>query len=97
MPDPAPVTIAVSLFALLVGGRSSRGEVVEALQLGGVRMALACAAVFHRQGPRVAQSRLGIYSSLVQGGPQLDKDPDTAQPLAHLIVTLNASIQSIPA
>ena len=41
----APVTIAVSLFALLVGGRSSRGEVVEALQLGGVRMALACAAV----------------------------------------------------
>ncbi len=41
----APVTIAISLFALLVGGRSSRGEVVEALQHGGVRMALACAAV----------------------------------------------------
>jgi hypothetical protein len=41
----APVTIAVSLFALLAGGRSSLDEVVEALQLCGGRIALACAAV----------------------------------------------------
>mgnify|MGYP001360968802 FL=1 len=60
-------------------------------------LALACAATFHRKGGRVATSRLGIYSSLTQGGPQLDKDPDTSQPLAHLIVVLNTSIQPIPA
>ena len=41
----APVTIAISLFALLAGGRSSLDEVVEALQLCGGRIALACAAV----------------------------------------------------
>lgn len=60
-------------------------------------LALACAAVFHRKGGRIATSRLGIYSSITQGGPQFDKDPDTSQPLTHLIVTLNTSIQAIPA
>ena len=60
-------------------------------------LALACAAVFHRRGGRIAASRLGIYSSRVEGGPQLDKDPATGQPLAHLTATLNTSIQPIPA
>lgn len=57
---------------------------------------LACAAVFHRKGPRIAASRLGIYSSVVQGGGTHDKDPDTRQPLVHGIVTLNVSTQAIP-
>jgi hypothetical protein len=58
-------------------------------------LALACAAVFHRAGPRVAASGLAIYGSTVQGGPQPDKDPDTRQPLAHLIVGLNTSVQAV--
>jgi hypothetical protein len=60
-------------------------------------LCLACLAVFHRKGPRIAVSRLGTYSSVAEGGPTLDKDPDTQQPLAHGIVRLNASIQAIPA
>ncbi len=59
-------------------------------------LALACAAVFHRKAGRIAASRLGIYSSHTEGGPTLDKDPDTGQPLAHVLVTLNVSIQAIP-
>ena len=59
-------------------------------------LCLACLAVFHRRGPRIAASRLGIYSSHANGGPTLDKDPDTSQPVAYGLVTLNASIQSIP-
>jgi hypothetical protein len=58
---------------------------------------LACAAVFHRKGPRIATSRLGVYNSLVTGGGVFDKDPDTAQPLVHGIVELNVSIQATPA
>ena len=58
---------------------------------------LACAAAFHRRGPRVATSRLGIYNSLAAGGPTLDKDPDTAQPYAYGVIELNVSIQPIPA
>jgi hypothetical protein len=58
---------------------------------------LACAAVFHRKGPRIATSRLGIYNSLVTGGGTFDKDPDTGQPLVHGIVEMNVSIQAIPA
>jgi hypothetical protein len=58
---------------------------------------LACAAVFHRKGPRIATSRLGIYNSLAQGGGTPDKDPDTKQPLFWGIVELNVSIQAIPA
>jgi hypothetical protein len=57
---------------------------------------LACAAVFHRKGPRIAASRLGIYSSTVEGGGTPDKDPDTQQPLYWGVVNLNASIQPIP-
>lgn len=57
---------------------------------------LACAAVFHRKGPRIATSRLGIYNSLVVGGPTLGKDPDTQQPYAFGVVELNRSIQAIP-
>lgn len=58
---------------------------------------LACAAVFHRKGPRIAASRLGIYNSLVLGGGVFDKDPDTKQPLVHGVIELNVSIQPIPA
>jgi len=57
---------------------------------------LACAAVFHRAGPRIAASRLGIYNSLALGGGTLDKDPDTAQPYAYGVINLNVSIQTIP-
>jgi hypothetical protein len=57
---------------------------------------LACAAVFHRRGPRIATSRLGIYHSLASGGPALDKDPDTSQPYAYGTIELATSIQSIP-
>lgn len=57
---------------------------------------LACAAVFHRAGPRVADSRLGIFGSRVEGGGTPDKDPVTKQPLFSGLVTLNTSIQSIP-
>lgn len=58
---------------------------------------LACAAVFHRKGGRIAASRLGIYGSLAQGGGAPDKDPSTSQPLFHGVVELNVSIQPIPA
>ena len=58
---------------------------------------LACAAVFHRKGPRIAASRLGIYSSIALGGGTPDKDPDTKQPLFWGAVHLNTSIQPIPA
>jgi hypothetical protein len=58
---------------------------------------LACAAVFHRKGPRIAASRLGIYNSLALGGGTLGKDPDTAQPVAVGVIELNVSIQPIPA
>lgn len=57
---------------------------------------LACSAVFHRAGPRIASTRLGIYNSLAIGGPTLGKDPDTAQPYAFGVVELNVSIQAIP-
>jgi hypothetical protein len=57
---------------------------------------LACAAVFHRKGPRIATSRLGIYNSLAQGGGTPDKDPDTKQPLFWGVIELNTSIQAIP-
>jgi hypothetical protein len=56
---------------------------------------LACLAVFHRRGPRIAASGLGIYNSLAIGGGIFDKDPDTAQPLVRGIVELNTSIQPI--
>jgi hypothetical protein len=58
---------------------------------------LACAAVFHRKGPRIATSRLGIYGSLAQGGGTPDRDPDTQQPLFYGVIELNVSTQSIPA
>ena len=58
---------------------------------------LACATAFHRKGPRIAASRLGIYGSLAQGGGTPDRDPDTQQPLFYGVVELNVSIQSIPA
>jgi len=58
---------------------------------------LACAAVFHRKGPRIAASRLGIYNSLVLEGGVFDKDPDTKQPLVHGVIELNVSIQPTPA
>jgi len=58
---------------------------------------LAAAAVFHRTGPRIASSRLGIYNSLSLGGGTIDKDPDTAQPYAYGVIELNVSIQPIPA
>lgn len=58
---------------------------------------LLCAATFHRKGPRVAAtSRLGIYGSLANGGGTLDKDPDTKQPYAYGVVTMNTSIQPTP-
>ena len=57
---------------------------------------LACAAAIHRKGPRVSSSRLGIYGSTATGGPTLDKDPDTKQPLAYGIVEYRASIQPTP-
>jgi len=56
---------------------------------------LACLGVFHRKGPRVAASGLGIYNSLAIGGGIFDKDPDTAQPLVRGLVELNTSIQPI--
>ena len=56
---------------------------------------LACAAVFHRKGPRIATSRLGIYNSSAQGGGTPDKDPDTKQPLFYGIVEMNVSIQAV--
>jgi hypothetical protein len=68
-----------------------------ASHLAAEALALACAAVFHRKAGRIASSRLGIYSSTAAGGPTPDKDVDTGQPLAHLIVTLNVSTQAIPA
>jgi hypothetical protein len=57
---------------------------------------LTCAAVFHRKGPRIASSRLGIYGSLVGGGPTLSNDPDTKQPYAYGLVDLRVSIQPTP-
>lgn len=56
---------------------------------------LACLAVFHRRGPRIATSGLGIYNSLAVGGPSLGKDPDTAQPFAWGVIELNVSIQPV--
>lgn len=41
----APMTLSVSLFALMVGGPSTVGEVFDALRLGGGRIFLACAAI----------------------------------------------------
>ena len=46
----APMTLSVSLFALMVGGPSTVGEVFDALRLGGdriflARIFLACAAI----------------------------------------------------
>ena len=58
---------------------------------------LACATAFHRKGPRIAASRLGIYNSVVMGGPTLDKDPDTSQPYAFGSIELNVTIQAVPA
>lgn len=58
---------------------------------------LACADVFHRKGPRIATSRIGIYNSLVIGGGTPDKDKDTLQPLFWGVIELNVSIQPIPA
>lgn len=63
---------------------------------GAEALYLACAAVFHRAGPRIAASRLGIYNSLALGGPSLGKDPDTTQPYAFGVIELNVSIQAIP-
>jgi hypothetical protein len=59
---------------------------------------LACAAVFRsRKGPRIATSRLGIYSSYAEGGGTPDTDPDTGQPYRYGDVVLNVSTQPIPA
>jgi hypothetical protein len=56
---------------------------------------LACAAVFHRRGPRVAASGLPIFGSVVEGGPTLGKDPGTSQPYAYGVFRLNVSTQPI--
>lgn len=56
---------------------------------------LACAAVFHRKGPRVSTSGLGVFHSLVQGGGTPAKDPDTSQPYFYGIVELAVSVQPI--
>jgi hypothetical protein len=56
---------------------------------------LACAAVFHRKGPRVSTSHVGIYNSHVIGGGTLGKDPDTQQPYAYGVIELNVSIQPV--
>ena len=56
---------------------------------------LACAGHFHRRGPRIAASRLGIYGSTAAGGPTLSKDPDTKQPYAYGTVEMNVSTQPV--
>ena len=88
--DPWQATTATASVTLGIRAYAATYPAAEAL-------CLACLAVFHRRGPRIAASRLGIYGSLAHGGPTLDKDPDTLQPVAYGLVTLNASIQPIPA
>ena len=86
--EPGTATSVVTLGIRAYGATFDQAEA----------LCLACLATFHRRGPRVASSsRLGIYSSHANGGPTLDKDVDTQQPVAYGLVTLNASIQSIPA
>jgi hypothetical protein len=60
-------------------------------------LALAVEGVFRDKGPRIATSRLGVYHSQVIAGWTPDKDPDTAQPLFHGIVSYPSTIAGVPA
>jgi hypothetical protein len=85
---PIQATVATSSVSLGVRAYAATFSAAEALYL-------ACIAVFHRRGPRIAGSGLGIYNSLAIGGPTLGKDPDTQQPVASGVVELNVSIQPV--
>lgn len=56
---------------------------------------LACEAVFRDRGSRIAASRLGVYHSQVTMGGVFDKDPDTAQPLVHGLVSMPTTIGAV--
>lgn len=51
---------------------------------------------FHRQGPRLRSSGLGIYSTWVTGGAQ-EKDPKTDQPYVTGTIQLTATTQAVTA
>lgn len=51
----------------------------------------------HRVGPRLKVSGLGIYQTLVTGGGEEAKDPDTAQPYVSGVITLIATAQVVTA
>lgn len=58
---------------------------------------LACEAVFRDKGARiVGADRLGVYHSQVLGF-DLEKDPDTAQPVASGTIQYPVAIHAVPA
>ena len=85
---PIQATVATSAVALGIRAYAASFAAAEALYL-------ACIAVFHRRGARIAANGVGIYNSLAIGGPTLGKDPDTQQPVASGVVELNVSIQPV--
>lgn len=51
----------------------------------------------HRVGPRLKDSGLGIYQTLVTAGGGEEKDPDTKQPYVNATITLLATTQAVTA
>ena len=51
----------------------------------------------HRVGPRLKDSGLGIYQTLVTAGGGEEKDPDTKQPYVNATITLLATTQVVTA
>jgi len=51
----------------------------------------------HRVGPRLKDSGLGIYQTLVISGGAEEEDPDTKQPYVNATISLLATAQAVTA
>lgn len=59
------------------------------------QLAKAASDTFHYRGPRVAGNGLGVYVSYDAGSDGVERDPDTGQPYASVIVDLLATTQAV--
>jgi hypothetical protein len=58
-------------------------------------LAGAVSDAIHAIGPRVSSGGVGIWVSFDDGDGGADRDPDTTQPLEHLIISVAASTEAI--
>ena len=59
------------------------------------RLARAASDAFHGRGPRVAGNGLGIHVSYDAGSDGVERDPDTGQPYATVLIDLLATTQAV--